>query len=328
MKLNGKTINTFNSLRNLGNFDFPAFWEKREEFLKLSCRNGKVWESFWDQPDLLLGQVVCDWLNPDVAPHEFKCFVESGNLCRWTGESFARQKQTLAGLGNACEKTYAQLHEVLDQKSAVGLVALYKLLGKTPNVNLCLSVIKGEGMNELGDVLYCRKDVSFGDASPDADAPLQGKIIVNASDKDIRVMGQLTLHPGECVPGVFQGNQCIELLPREGSNNRKQLALSFDLQRGISLLQVTDAVTRQSTMVENVLSFYLDGHGYAYVTRDGRVVVPEDEKWQVYGLYSYLRKTSNERVIAVKSSKTPGGNEEYKMIYASTPETKDEDKRQ
>ena len=323
MKLNGVAIRTFNSLKSWDDFDFQAFWERRRDFLALSsCQDGKVRkarDSFWDQPDLSLGQVVCDWLDSNVAPHEFKYFVENGNLYCWTGEAFAKQRQKVAEFGDGWNTIYVQLRASLCQKSAVGLVALYKLLNKIPNMNLCLSVVKGESMVEDDDVLYCSKDVQFGVAS--SDVSLRGKIMVNVSTQDIWVKmsdrEQVALQPGECVTGIFQGNQCIELLPREGSNNRKQLALLFDLQRNISLLQVTDAKTYQSTTVENVLSFYLNEYGYAYVTCDGHVVVPEDEKYQVYDLYNYARDILNEHVIAVKSSRTQGGDEEYKIIYAS-----------
>ena len=331
MKLNGTPIDTLKSLQKMRTFDFYAFWQKREEFLEMVCPRGKFDEWFWGHSNAVLGRVVCDWLNPDQDAITFKYFMDHGNLCHWKGsQPFCKEKEIVAVLDDgeisslkesSWTKKYERLCRALNRKHAIGLVALYKLLGiRHPmDETYCQAVISGESHAEKGDVIYCFANTDFPSSAQDNTAPLHARIIANVSLQDVKVsVGRntsMTLKPGECVTGVFQDTRCVELLPRKGSNNDKALTLLFDRTQNIPVLQITDKNDENGRKtIGDVISFYIDPvRGFAYVTREGQLIVPSKERMQLPALSKHAYECG---IIAAREYETPDGYLECKIIYS------------
>ena len=64
-------------------------------------------------------------------------------------------------------------------------------------------------------------------------------------------------------------------------------------------LSILDKRTGSEEEVKDVISFYIDEYGYAYVTKEGKVVIPESERFNMYPLKSAYRFHSDDSIIAV-----------------------------
>ena len=107
------------------------------------------------------------------------------------------------------------------------------------------------------------------------------------------------LLPEECVVGVFHEEACHCLLPQTGENERVQLSIRYNWAQGRMSLSILDKRTGSEEEVKDVISFYIDEYGYAYVTKEGKVVIPESERFNMYPLKSAYRFHSDDSIIAV-----------------------------
>ena len=313
MILNGEEIINIGSLRIPGVFDFASFWRQREEFRALIRQGGTLNNAFYEnEAERELLQIVDKWL--DNSQIGMNYLVEDGKLCK-RGNLLQKENVPIADLGEALTRKYERLHaRSIDPRFAgrsyhrmeCGLIALYRLLGddliQAFDVDACLNIIAPELSSNAGFCLLCGKDMSFSQLQ-DIAYPLAPKVIVNTSHQPIRIQvgtGEaVNLLPEECVVGVFHEEACHCLLPQTGENERVQLSIRYNWAQGRMSLSILDKRTGSEEEVKDVISFYIDEYGYAYVTKEGKVVIPESERFNMYPLKSAYRFHSDDSIIAV-----------------------------
>ena len=313
MILNGEEIINIGSLRIPGVFDFASFWRQREEFRALIRQGGALNNAFYDnEAERELLQIVDKWL--DNSQIGMNYLVEDGKL-RKRGNLLQRENVPIADLGEALSRKYERLHaRTTDPRFAgksyhrmeCGLIALYRLLGddliRKFDVDICLNIIAPELGTNAGFCLLCDKDMSFSQLQEIA-YPLAPKVIVNTSHQPIRIRvgtGEaVELLPEECVVGIFHEEDCYRLLPRSGENERVHLNMRYNWAQGRVSLFILDKKTGSEEEVKDVISFYINEYGYAYVTKEGKVVIPESERYNMYPLKSAYRFHSDDSIIAV-----------------------------
>lgn len=313
MILNGEEIINIGSLRIPGVFDFASFWRQREAFLALIRQGGVLNGAFYDnEAERELLQVIDKWL--DNSQIGMNYLIEGGKLCK-RGNLLQKQNVPIVDLGETLKRKYERLHaRSSDPRFAgksyhrmeCGLIALYRLLGddliQAFDVDACLNIIAPELGTNAGFCLLCTKDTSFPQLG-EITYPLAPKVIVNTANHPIRIRvgtgDAIELLPGECVVGVFHEDACYCLLPRTGDNERVQLNIRYNWAQGRMSLSILDKRTGSEEEVKDVISFYIDEYGYAYVTKEGKVVIPESERFNMYPLKSAYRFHSDDSIIAV-----------------------------
>ena len=313
MILNGEEIINIGSLRIPGVFDFASFWRQREEFRALIRQGGTLNNAFYEnEEERELLQIVDKWL--DNSQIGMNYLVKDGKLCK-RGNLLQKENVPIADLGETLTRKYERLHaRSIDPRFAgksyhrmeCGLIALYRLLGddliQAFDVDACLNIIAPELGTNAGFCLLCGMDTSFPQLQEIA-YPLAPKVIVNTSHQSIRIQigtnEAVELLPEECVVGVFHEEDCYRLLPRTGENERVQLSIRYNWAQGRVSLSILDKTTGSEEEVKDVISFYIDEYGYAYVTKEGKVVIPESERFNMYPLKSAYRFHSDDSIIAV-----------------------------
>ena len=313
MILNGEEIINIGSLRIPGVFDFASFWRQREEFRALIRQGGALNNAFYDnEAERELLQIVDKWL--DNSQIGMNYLVEDGKLCK-RGNLLQKENAPIADLGEALTRKYERLHARSTNprfagrsyhRMECGLIALYRLLGddliRKFDVDICLNIVAPELSSNAGFCLLCGQDTSFPQLQEIA-YPLAPKVIVNTSNQPIRIRvdagDAVELLPEECVVGVFHEEACYRLLPRTGENERLQLSIRYNWAQGRVCLSILDKTTGSKEEVKDVISFYIDEYGYAYVTKEGKVVIPESERFNMYPLKSAYRFHSDDSIIAV-----------------------------
>ena len=313
MILNGEEIINIGSLRIPGVFDFASFWRQREEFRALIRQGGTLNNAFYEnEEERELLQIVDKWLDNSQIGMNYR--IEGGKLCK-RGNLLQKENVPIADLGETLTRKYERLHaRSIDPRFAgksyhrmeCGLIALYRLLGddliQAFDVDACLNIIAPELGTNAGFCLLCGMDTSFPQLQEIA-YPLAPKVIVNTSHQSIRIQigtnEAVELLPEECVVGVFHEEDCYRLLPRTGENERVQLSIRYNWAQGRVSLSILDKTTGSEEEVKDVISFYIDEYGYAYVTKEGKVVIPESERFNMYPLKSAYRFHSDDSIIAV-----------------------------
>ncbi|WP_455633100.1 hypothetical protein, partial [Parabacteroides sp.] len=62
---------------------------------------------------------------------------------------------------------------------------------------------------------------------------------------------------------------------------------------------------------EDVVSFYINKYGYAYVTKEGKVIIPESERFNMYSLQFILRYFQERHIIAITCADDEGLNYDF-----------------
>lgn len=309
MILNDVEICNFQSLRVPGAFTFPAFWEQKDEFFEVAwdAENKEVNDLFFGASERELGTALCKCLT--MTTPEIKYFIKEGKLFR-KGESLPKNpaKEIIALEEPLCSK-YEELQKrcsVRSKKTIVGLIVLYKLLEMQGmdcdlDVDECLRILESNSNDLSKFYVRCNKDLLLTEVKGSA-YPLEAKVLVNISDKPIRITkGEETvcLEALECVVGIFHEQQCYKLLPRKGENERVELSILYSQEDFRIYLQVLDKKTGKTSRKEDVVSFYIDERGYVYVTRDGKVVIPESERANTFSIKRRLVNLGDQHIVAI-----------------------------
>ena len=293
MIMNGEEIINIGSLRIPGVFDFASFWRQREAFRALIRQGGALNEAFYEnESERELLQIVDKWLDNSQIGMNYR--IEGGKLCK-RGNLLQKENVPIVDLGEVLTRKYERLHaRSTDPRFAgksyhrmeCGLIALYRLLGddliQAFDVDACLNIIAPELGTNAGFCLLCGMDTSFSQLQEIA-YPCEA----------------VELLPEECVVGVFHEEACYRLLPRMGENERVHLNIRYNWAQGRVCLSILDKRTGSEEEVKDVISFYIDEYGYAYVTKEGKVVIPDSERYNMYPLKSAYRFHSDDSVIAV-----------------------------
>ena len=313
MILNGEEIINIGSLRIPGVLDLACLWRQREEFRALIRQGGTLNNAFYEnEEERELLQIVDKWLDNSQIGMNYR--IEGGKLCK-RGNLLQKENVPIADLGETLTRKYERLHaRSIDPRFAgksyhrmeCGLIALYRLLGndliQAFDVDACLNIIAPELGTNAGFCLLCGQDTSFPQLQ-EITYPLAPKVIVNTSHQSIRIQigtnEAVELLPEECVVGVFHEEACYRLLPQTGENERVQLNIRYNWAQGRVCLSILDKRTGSEEEVKDVISFYIDEYGYAYVTKEGKVVIPESERFNMYPLKSAYRFHSDDSIIAV-----------------------------
>lgn len=316
MILNGEEIINIGSLRIPGVFDFASFWRQREEFRALIRQGGTLNNAFYEnEEERELLQIVDKWLDNSQIGMNYR--IEGGRLCK-RGNLLQKENVPIADLGETLTRKYERLHaRSIDPRFAgksyhrmeCGLIALYRLLGndliQAFDVDACLNIIAPELGTNAGFCLLCGQDTSFPQLQ-EITYPLAPKVIVNTSHQSIRIQigtdEAVELLPEECVVGVFHEEACYRLLPQTGENERVQLNIRYNWTQGRVSLSILDKRTGSEEEVKDVISFYIDEYGYAYVTKEGKVVIPESERFRMFSLQDAYNFHRNKRILAVYKS--------------------------
>lgn len=307
MILNGKEIVRFHSLRSPGVFSLPAFFRQRDEFLD-TVRESPFFFSTAEQG---LGKVLCNCLDRKTSDPEYQ-LKEDGVV--WGKDDKGKYSIKVAGLEETLCGKYERLKKSVPVKLCLAVVVLYQLLGKDfeddLDVEECLRVLKTRNNDLGGFCICCDKDLVLQELQELA-YPLEAKVLVNVSDAPVGVtFGGETVYLKalECMAGVFHGQKCYKLLPKYGNNERVELALRYSPNTGKVCLKVFDIEDGKAHEIEDVVSFYINKYGYAYVTNKGKVVIPDSERFNMYSLQSVLRYFQDKHIVAVTCSDNEGLN--------------------
>lgn len=301
MILNGKEIVRFHSLRSPGVFSLPAFFRQRDEFLDTVRES----PGFFSTAEQGLGKVLCNCLDRKTSDPDYQ-LKEDGVV--WGKDDKGKYSIKVVDLEETLCGKYERLKGV-PVKLCLAVVVLYQLLGKDFEDDLeveeCLRVLKTRNNDLGGFCICCDKDLVLQELQELA-YPLEAKVLVNVSDAPVGVTfgGEtVSLEALECIAGVFHGQECYKLLPKCGENGRVKLALRYHPDDGNVYLKVSDISGQKETAHEigDVASFYINKYGYAYVKKDGEVVIPESEQDNMYWLQSALRYSHNKHILAVIS---------------------------
>lgn len=308
MKLDGIIILRITDFRRF--FDFASFWKKREEFCMLIKTSAGINKNFFDtKEEQRLGEIV--WTS-----------ISSPGNTPAVKDGIIQVKEKIC-LNEAQRIFYDQLMAAkVKNNLCVGLVALYKMLGYdskeshvVPNINECLCRLKVDAVNF--DDSYIPLSTDYTIPICNKVFPLQVKTIVNKSDKKIYLKHGKDIHvlkSNRCIVGVFHQDACYKLLPNEGKNENTSLSLEFDEYTKNTNLRIE---TRKEKKIEkNVVSFFIDEGGYAYVYSDGKPKIPETERFNFYSLRHLLQHYEGKKVIAIECENINGSNE-YKILCAN-----------
>lgn len=311
MILNGERITRINSLRIPGVFDFVSFWEQRNQFIELVTSLGNLNKDFFNtEEEQMLGSVVCNFLDDDLLYAKFTPYIKNGKLLIPRGSHIhGTYHEKSITLGSTLAEKYIQLQQEIpnNRKYSIGLIALYKMLGKEFESRLdvpqCLGVL-GRA-DAIGSWIFLTNGLTLA-MSEEIAYPLSTKNIVNLSNGRIQIeAGEQTveLNSGECVIGVFHQDKCYKLLPRKGKNENTELYFRFDPKKQCTCLHIADKRVNEIEVIENVVSFYIDKYGYAYVMEKGEVGISNKDKFSMYPLISrlssFLRFNQNKEIIEI-----------------------------
>ncbi|WP_455624479.1 hypothetical protein [Parabacteroides sp.] len=321
MILNGVEILKFQSLRIPDAFTFPAFWEQRDEFLELAWNREKrtVVKTFFRDSERELGNVVCECLDRTIA--EVKYFIKEGTLFRRGRSSLNEPNKEIIALGDPLRSKYEELQKKCSARSKMtimGLIALYKLLEMAGvdcdlDVDECLRILESKPNDLGGFYVRCDKDLTL-TGMKEPVYPLEVKVLVNTSDNPIKITkGEETicLSTSDCVVGIFHEKDCYKLLPRKGENKCVMLSILYSQEDYRIYLQVLDKKTGKARRMEDVVSFYINKYGYAYVTKEGKVIIPESERFNMYSLQFILRYFQERHIIAITCADDEGLNYDF-----------------
>lgn len=307
MILNGKEIVRFHSLRSPGVFSLPAFFRQRDEFLDTVRES----PGFFSTAEQGLGKVLCNCLDQKTLDPGYQ-LKEDGVV--WGKDNKGKYSIEVAGLEETLCGKYERLKKSVPVKLCLAVVVLYQLLGKDfeddLDVEECLRVLKTRNNDLGGFCICCDKDLVLQELQELA-YPLEAKVLANVSDAPVGVTfgGEtVSLEALECIAGVFHGQECYKLLPKCGENGRVKLSLRYHPDDGNVYLKVSDISGQKETAHEigDVASFYINKYGYAYVTKDGKVVIPESEQSNM-GLLKYtLRHYKDKHIVAVTCADSEG----------------------
>ena len=154
-------------------------------------------------------------------------------------------------------------------------------------------------------LIYLKEGIAL-ETSEEIAYPLSTKPIVNISETRITVKaGKQTveLNKGECVIGVFHQDKCYKLLPKDGKNDHTELSFQFDPKAQCTCLHIKD-IRKDKTediteVIKNVISFYIDKYGYAYVMENGEVRISDIDRANMYPLISFLRFNPHKDIIEI-----------------------------
>ncbi|WP_455966762.1 hypothetical protein [Bacteroides fluxus] len=311
MKLNRERILTIRSLRLSGVWDFTLFWAQRKEFIEMVNPSGHLREEFFDtEEERILGSVVCKFLDDNLSPAKFTPYIENGELLiPQNSLLLGKYHKKAVVLGTTLTRKYAQLQQELsnNRKYTVGLIALYKMLGKEFeskfDVPQCLGALGV--IDTAKPLIYLKEGIAL-ETSEEIAYPLSTKPIVNISETRITVKaGKQTveLNKGECVIGVFHQDKCYKLLPKDGKNDHTELSFQFDPKAQCTCLHIKD-IRKDKTediteVIKNVISFYIDKYGYAYVMENGEVRISDIDRANMYPLISFLRFNPHKDIIEI-----------------------------
>lgn len=311
MILNGERITRINSLRIPGVFDFVSFWEQRNEFIELVTSLGNLNKDFFNtEEEQMLGSVVCNFLDDNLLYAKFTSYIENSKLLIPRGSHIhGTYHEKSITLGATLAEKYIQLQQEIpnNRKFAVGLIALYKMLGKEfesrLDVHQCLGVL-GK-VDAIGTCIFLANGIRLAMIEEIA-YPLSTKPIVNLSNEKVQIeAGEQTieLDTGECVIGVFHQDKCYKLLPSKGKNDNTELYFRFDQRTQCTCLHIADKRVNEIEVIENVASFFIDRYGYAYVMENGEVRISDRDKFSMYPLSSrlstFLRFNQDKEIIEI-----------------------------
>lgn len=318
MILNDERITRINSLRIPGVFDFVSFWEQRNEFIELVTSLGNLNKDFFNtEEEQMLGSVVCNFLDDDLLYAKFTSYIENSKLLIPRGSHIhGTYHENSITLGATLAEKYIQLQQEIpnNRKFAVGLIALYKMLGQEfesrLDVHQCLGVL-GK-VDVIGPCIFLANGIKLAMIEEIA-YPLSTKSIVNLSNGKVKIeAGKQTieLDTGECVIGIFHQDKCYKLLPRKGKNDNTELYFRFDQRTQCTCLHIADRRKNGTEVIENVVSFFIDKYGYAYVMENGEVKISDIDRANMYPLISFLHFNPNKDIIEITSI----SEDDYKVL--------------
>lgn len=303
MKLQGILILRIADLMRF--FDFGSLWRQRLQFITAVNRNYGLFFDTLEQR--LLYTVVRDW------------FQENSNACVRIEDSVLFIGPDRIHLGEQLAAIDAILVGKLSSSSRAGLIALLKLVGLDDprseirfDLQECLCILRPELEDFARDYIPRTSDCSFRHSAKLL-FPLKTKTIVNHGAQAIVIEAgsEQRVPAGGCVVGLFHEETCCRLLPSSGGNGSVELRIVFDKSHQRTDLLIRDRYGEQT--VEDVVSFYVEQEGYAYIHGDGRIEVPSRSLNDL--LYPQMQQWLNHRVLSL--SKTSDG-----LYYALTTTTK------
>ena len=264
MILNGEEIINIGSLRIPGVFDFASFWRQREAFLALIRQGGVLNGAFYDnEAERELLQVIDKWL--DNSQIGMNYLIEGGKLCK-RGNLLQKQNVPIVDLGETLKRKYERLHARSSDPRFAGRSYHRMECGL-----IALYRLLGDDLIQVLDMDACLNIIA-----PELGTNA-GFCLLCGQDTSFPQLQEIT----------------YPLAPKVIVNaSNHPIRIRVDAGDAVELLGSEEEV-------KDVISFYIDEYGYAYVTKEGKVVIPESERFNMYPLKSAYRFHSDDSIIAI-----------------------------
>jgi hypothetical protein len=259
MKLNGVIILNRRHLRDF--FSFTEFWNKRNEFKKIS--NSEIFFKPKDKENMktqLKAQVI-NWINhipltSDKQLNLTDIILPNGDVKR----NYTSQ----------CEKELNQMRK----EESFGIVCLYEMMERNlkPDIYEVLACLGYEIFDPESGIIVVQNNhelnlISYNSTDVSKDESLNNVLIVNLSKQQdgestlIFENIEIKLKPRECVRAIFFGEQCLKVLPST------QGPMRFDLHQD----NHTTGLSLNNNSIEtkgNVIDFSYGHSGYIYASHN------------------------------------------------------------